>query len=264
MTCPGKHPPATLKAAWWTWACKECDPELYKALTRPEKNGPSSRCPFCLQVRSLTRDGLYRQHGDIGEKCRASGLSRSASLLAFQALVKGKDVEWFLGLVRAGTKPPPLAGEEAPKKVLVEPDPCFDWISELVHLRKASKMPVSYLAKYLGTTENSLRRYELMEQSPPLWIALLWMDLFRKGIVLANTEERVNIYDWRDFSNAMRAARLKQNYSFIQLQQMLPKLTVNGSNTLHSRENGAAENMRLAAAIEWAAALGYSTEMEDR
>lgn len=260
MTCGQVHPKATLKAAWWTWCCPECHPAVHSMLIRPERSGSSARCPFCLQIRAFTIDGLYRKHDDIGEKCRASGLPRSVALLVFQGIVESRDVTWLTDSIESGREARPFPGEDrVGRRGIPEVESWEIMIAALVQFRRERELAADRLAYALEVTSAAFRAYEELKVCPRLDLAIRWMAVFDMHLVFCDESDRVIIQEWRDVRSLLAKARRNKNLTSVQVGER----TTSGPGVVWNRETtGAAENMRLRETITWAAALDFSTEME--
>lgn len=260
MTCSEAHAKPALKAAWWTWCCPECHPDLHRVLTKAERSGSSARCPFCLQVRSFTLYGLYRKHDDIGEKCRGSGLSRRVALLIFQGIVESRDVRWLIDQVEDGREPKAFPGEDrVGRRGVPEVESWEVMIAGLTQFRKERGQAAHSVAQELEITVNAFRTYEDLRTCPRLDVAIRWMRLFGMRLVLCDSAERVAVQEWRDVRSILSKARRDQGLTAVQIGERM----ASGPGVVWSRETaGAAEGMRLRETIAWAAALGFSTEME--
>lgn len=237
---------------------------MFTELTRPERTPASVRCPFCLNMRGFTKDGQFRKHDDTGEKCRASGLSRTAAMLAFAGIMAGRSVEWLLSELQQQRKVEMTPENSVQVVMPAEVTPWNSFAIELGQMRIASEMSLRKLAEWLEVSYNALRHYEDGVVCPPLFLFIKWAEFFRMRLYLSSPSQRVPITGWSDWPQALIRARIEQKMSYVQIGEHLPGGSGNGGCAIHAREKGAAQKMRLAAAIEWAAVLGYKTEMEEQ
>lgn len=145
------HRRPSFKQPWWFWACIECTPDLYRAVTRPEVGFDASVvvCPFCHEKAGFGK-GVMFFHSRYGEPCPCSGMSRVTAEAMLEAAVSGRTVEEALRWARF-TK---AEGVGAPVKAPLHP-----LISEIKAAIKVSGVSVRDLSARLGIPENSLSKW---------------------------------------------------------------------------------------------------------
>lgn len=148
------HPRPDFKKPWWYWACLQCTPGLYQAVTRPEVDFDESKivCPYCHEKANVGR-GAMLLHYRYGEICPASGMSRVTAGAMIEAQMNRASVADMLRWARF------TSAEE----VSVDPEP-VPLNPVLQALRDAmgrgrDQMTTRELARRIGAPEETIYKW---------------------------------------------------------------------------------------------------------
>lgn len=144
------HPLPRPAKPWWTWACLQCRPALYRAVVRADRDDEDkkTKCPWCHESAQVA-DGVLAYHQSCSQVCLASGLSRRTACALLEAAANGKTVADALR----------WAAFSAPEDVSLPKGPLNPVLAAIrQHMRETGQRGVD-VAAATGITKGALFRW---------------------------------------------------------------------------------------------------------